>query len=145
MPGAHTGTEIMPVPTSQVGKKKPYNLEPRVVSRRSCFNNEESLPSTEHCWFHLRKLKSKTVKGSNCFKFLHCNPEQSQEYRIFFNPASHKVKFTMSYIQSNILTKHAKKEGRKTGPIGRRKGNQLKCPELTKILEVSDRNIRTVL
>lgn len=37
----------------------------------------------------------------------------------------------MSYIQSNILTKHAKRR-QKTGPIGRRKGNQLKMPRTDK-------------
>ena len=37
----------------------------------------------------------------------------------------------MSYIQSNILTKHAKRR-QKTGPSGRRKGNQLKMPRTDK-------------
>lgn len=37
----------------------------------------------------------------------------------------------MSYIQSNILTKHAERR-QKTGPTGRRKGNQLKMPRTDK-------------
>lgn len=37
----------------------------------------------------------------------------------------------MSYIQSNILTKHEERR-QKTGPIGRRKDNQLKMPRTDK-------------
>lgn len=50
----------------------------------------------------------------------------------------------MSYIQSNILTKH-KKKAEKQDPLGGERQSIENALELTKILEVSDRNIRTVL
>ena len=77
-------------------------------------------------------LKARPLKDQTVSKLLHRNPEQkSRIYEKKKNTASHKVKFTMSYIQSNILTKHAKRR-QKTGPIGRRKGNQLKMPRTDK-------------